>query len=56
VSIDDLRGEVERLVLERQRLRLSGANASELERNRLLLVGAQQQLGHALIATHRHAA
>lgn len=56
MTVDDLHGRVERLVLERQRLRLTGATASELERNRLLLVEAQHELSRVLIETHLHAA
>ena len=52
MTVDDLRGEVERLVLERQQLRLHDATATELEQNRLRLVAAQQQLSHALIETY----
>jgi hypothetical protein len=56
MTVDDLRGEVERLVLERQQLRLRGASAAQLEQNRLRLVAAQQQLSLALIETHLRAA
>ncbi len=56
MTVDDLRGRVERLVLERQQLRGSGAPATELEQNRLLLVEAQQELSRVLIATYLPAA
>ena len=43
---------VSQLVLERQELRIRGANAVSLERNRLQIARAQWELGHALIDRH----
>jgi hypothetical protein len=40
------------IVYERQTLRTVGAGAEELERNRVELVRAQQELVHALIRRH----
>jgi hypothetical protein len=40
------------LVLERQQLRLGGAPAEELERNRLAIVQCQWELSQALIDRH----
>ena len=37
------------LVAERQELRVRGASAASLERNRLQIARAQWELGHALI-------
>lgn len=43
---------VAQLVVERQELRIRGANAVSLERNRLQIARAQWELGHALIDRH----
>lgn len=40
---------VAQLVVERQQLRVQGASAVSLERNRLQIARAQWELGHALI-------
>lgn len=40
---------VAELVVERQELRMRGASAVSLERNRLQIARAQWELGHALI-------
>ena len=40
------------LAAERQRLRADGASSAALERNRLEIVRAQQQLAHALLEQH----
>jgi len=40
---------VAQLVVERQELRIQGASAVSLERNRLQIARAQWELGHALI-------
>ncbi|HLM36513.1 MAG TPA: hypothetical protein VK287_01860 [Gaiellaceae bacterium] len=40
---------VAQLVVERQELRIRGASAASLERNRLQIARAQWELGHALI-------
>jgi hypothetical protein len=43
---------VAQLVVERQELRIRGARAVSLERNRLQIARAQWELGHALIDRH----
>lgn len=43
---------VAQLVAERQELRVRGASAVSLERNRLQIARAQWELGHALIDRH----
>jgi hypothetical protein len=43
---------VAQLVVERQELRIRGASAVSLERNRLQIARAQWELGHALIDRH----
>jgi hypothetical protein len=52
-SVEDLVSRIADLVLERQSLRLEAADSMLLERNRLALVQAHQDLSHALIARHR---
>jgi hypothetical protein len=54
--VEELEARVRDLVLERQRLRETGAAALELERNRRAIVEANQQLSLALIARYRRAA
>jgi hypothetical protein len=49
LDVESVEAEVRRLVGERQRLRDFGASAVELERNRAEIVGAQLELGRALI-------
>jgi formate-dependent phosphoribosylglycinamide formyltransferase (GAR transformylase) len=51
-SVEDLVGRIAQLVLERQSLRSHGAESLLLERNRLALVHAHQDLSRALIARH----
>jgi hypothetical protein len=51
-SVEDLIGRIAQLVLERQSLRADGEGSPLLERNRLALVEAHQELSHALIARH----
>ena len=48
-TVETLSDEVRGLVYERQTLRSVGATAEELERNRVELVRAQQELVNALI-------
>ena len=61
-SVEELQQLVARLARARQDLRDAGADAAALERNRLDVGQAQQELSHALIARHlplgarRHAA
>ncbi len=55
-SVEDLQYLVRDLVLERQRLRETGAAPLDLERNRRAIVEANQLLSLALIARHRSAA
>jgi hypothetical protein len=49
-SIDEIQRRVDALVLRRERLRQAGAGRATLERNRLQIVRANQQLSSALIA------
>ncbi|MDX6490196.1 MAG: hypothetical protein QOD43_441 [Gaiellaceae bacterium] len=51
-TVESLSDEIRGLVYERQTMRTVGAGADELERNRLELVRAQQELVHALIQRH----
>jgi hypothetical protein len=51
-AIHALETSISALVLERQEMRASYADAEELESNRLELVRRQQQLSCALIARH----
>jgi hypothetical protein len=51
-TVETLSDEVRGLVYERQTMRSVGAGAEELERNRVELVRAQQELVHALIQRH----
>jgi hypothetical protein len=51
-SVEDLVSRIADLVLERQSLRASSADATNLERNRLELVHAHWALSHALIRRH----
>jgi hypothetical protein len=51
-TVEILSDEVRGLVYERQTLRSVGAGAEELERNRVELVRAQQELVEALIRRH----
>ena len=52
VAIHALETSISALVLERQEMRVSYADAEALESNRLELVRRQQQLSCALIARH----
>ena len=54
--IEELQARARDLVLERQRLRETGAAASDLDRNRRAIVAANQELSRALIARYRRAA
>ena len=51
-TVESLSDEIRGLVYERQTMRTVGAGADELERNRVELVRAQQELVHALIQRH----
>jgi hypothetical protein len=51
-TVEALAEEVRGLVYERQTLRSVGARREELERNRIELVRAQQELVDALIRRH----
>jgi hypothetical protein len=51
-TVESLRTEIDRLVAERQSLRLQGASDDELELNRRRLVRAQSQLSRLLIQRH----
>jgi hypothetical protein len=51
-TVEALTLRIAALVLERQHLRGSDAGATELERNRLEIAGAQWELAHALIDRH----
>jgi hypothetical protein len=55
-TVESLSEEIRGLVYERQTLRTVGAGADELERNRVELVRAQQELVRALIRRHLPAA
>jgi hypothetical protein len=55
-TVESLSEEIRGLVYERQTLRTVGAGADELERNRVELVRAQQELVQALIRRHLPAA
>jgi hypothetical protein len=52
VSVEALTLRVAELVSERQQLRERGASETALEKNRVQLVRAQWELGHALIDRH----
>ncbi len=54
-TVESLSEEIRGLVYERQTLRLVGAGAEVLERNRVELVRVQQDLVHALIRRYRSA-
>ena len=51
-SVEALTDEIRGLVYERQTLRAVGAPREDLERNRVALVRAQQELVSALIRRH----
>jgi hypothetical protein len=51
-TVEDLVGRIADLVLERQSLRARGDDSPLLERNRLDLVRAHQDLSYALIDRH----
>lgn len=55
-SVEALNLRVAELVSERQQLRDRGASETALEKNRIQLVRAQWELGHALIERHLPAA
>jgi hypothetical protein len=50
--VETLQERVAALALERQELRVSGADPRALERNRVELARAQWELSHALIERH----
>jgi len=54
-TVESLSEEIRGLVYERQTLRMVGAGAEVLERNRVELVRVQQDLVHALIRRYRPA-
>jgi hypothetical protein len=54
-TVESLSEEIRGLVFERQTLRSVGAAREELERNRVELVRAQQELVLALIRRYLHA-
>jgi hypothetical protein len=51
-TVATLNAEICRVVLERQRLQAHGAEATELEQNRIEIVRLQWKLSDALIARH----
>jgi hypothetical protein len=51
-TVEALTLRIAALVVERQQLRSANAAATELERNRLEIAGAQWELAHALIDRH----
>jgi hypothetical protein len=51
-SIETVRSEIDRLVVERQQLRRDGATEGDLEFNRRRLVRAQAQLSRLLLQRH----
>jgi hypothetical protein len=51
-TVESLSEEIRGIVFERQTLRSVGAARDELERNRVALVRAQQELVNALIRRH----
>jgi hypothetical protein len=51
-SVEELVSHIADLVLERQSMRAGGAKSALLERNRLELVRAHQDLSYALIDRH----
>ena len=51
-TVESLSDEIRGLIYERQTMRTVGVAAEELERNRVELVRAQQQLVQALIRRH----
>ena len=48
-TIDSVSAEIQRLVGERQELRIAGASADELEENRRAIARAQSRYSHLLI-------
>ena len=52
LSVEDLQAEIGVLTAERQRLRTTGSNETDLERNRLEIARLQWELSHALIGRH----
>jgi hypothetical protein len=51
-AVQSLRTEIDRLVVERQELRLQGVTGDELELNRRRIVRAQSQLTQLLMTRH----
>jgi hypothetical protein len=51
-SVEDLQNEIGVLTAERQRLRTTGSNETDLERNRLEIARLQWELSHALIGRY----
>ena len=55
-SVEALQSEIGVLCVERQRLRATGAEEHDLERNRLEIARLQWELSHALIGRHARSA
>jgi hypothetical protein len=56
MSVEELQLKIDRLAVERQDLRMAGADRARLEENRVELVQAQWSLSRALIKKHYPAA
>jgi hypothetical protein len=56
MSVEELQLKIDRLAVERQDLRMAGAERARLEENRVELVQAQWSLSRALIKKHYPAA
>jgi FtsZ-binding cell division protein ZapB len=56
MSVEELQEKIDRLTVERQDLRATGAERARIEENRIELVQAQWSLSHALIKRHYPAA
>lgn len=51
-TVAAVNAEIQRVVLKRQRLQAHGAEATELEQNRIEIVRLQWKLSEALVARH----